>query len=31
MHAELENNTDEHHSAVKDNKVVSDLIWEEND
>ena len=30
MHAELENNTDEHHSAVKDNSVVSDLIWEEN-
>lgn len=30
MYAQLENNQDEHHTAVKDNKVVKDLEWVEN-
>lgn len=30
MHAKLENNQDEHHAAVKDNKVVNDLQWVDN-
>ena len=30
MHAKLENNQNEHHSAVKDNKVVKELAWVDN-
>ncbi|QJR80722.1 TonB-dependent receptor [Alteromonas pelagimontana] len=30
MHANLENNQNEHHSAVKDNSVVNALEWVEN-
>ncbi|WP_417437779.1 TonB-dependent receptor [Idiomarina sp.] len=31
MHSELENDYDEHHSAVKDNDIVKELEWIEND